>query len=267
MRKKRLIFTLLYNKGFFMLSRNFRLQKVGDFEWLRKHYNFEKISFSIDELIILDVTRDGRNTSDFSSAIKEVIRNVFVPVSVGGGIRTMDDAEILLNSGADKLVLNTALHNDNNFVKKLIERYGSQVIIGSVDFLRENGTNNVYICNGTQKIKPDLDSYLDQIEKLSIGEIYLNSIMRDGTGQGYEIESYGSRLKNIRTPLILAGGAGNHLHFIDGLRLEYVDAVATANLLNFLGDSLPKSREEILKENLPITVFPSLESFKNESKT
>ena len=238
-----------------MLSRNFRLQKVGDFNWLKKHYNFEKIAFSIDELIILDVTREGRNINDFSSVIKDVIKNVFVPVAAGGGIRSMDDAEILLNSGADKVVLNTALYNNSELIRSLIKRYGTQFIIGSIDYAIENDIKNVYIENGMHKIDLNLETYVDRIEEMSIGEIYLNSIQKDGTGQGYDISSLSSILNQITTPVILAGGAGNHLHLIEGLQQEAVDAAATANLFNFLGDSLPKSRIQIIDNNIPLAHF------------
>jgi len=252
MLKKRLIFTLLYNSGNFMLSRNFRLQKVGDFSWLNKHYNFEKIAFSIDELIILDVTREGRNINDFSKAIKEVIKNVFVPVAVGGGIRTLDDAKLLLDSGADKIVLNSSLSNDKELIKTLVKSYGSQFIVGAVDYLIENNIKNVYIENGTLKIEQNLEKYLEDVEQLSIGEIYLNSIQKDGTGQGFDISLISDLLDQIKIPVIIAGGAGNHLHLIDGLKREDVDAVATANLFNFLGDGLPQARKQILEEKINI---------------
>ena len=258
MRKKRLIFTLLYNKGYFMLSRNFRLQKVGDFKWLKKYYNFEKIAFSIDELVILDVTRENRNINEFSSVVKEIIKNVFIPVSCGGGIRTLNDAKMLLNSGADKIVVNTALNKDKNLIKNLVKNYGSQFVVGSVDFEIKDNIKNVYIQNGQYKLNESLEQYLEQIEKLSIGEIYLNSISKDGTGQGYDIDLISNTLNEISTPVILAGGAGNFLHLIDGLKHKSIDAVATANLFNFLGDALPKARIEILNQQVNLAQFESV---------
>jgi len=238
-----------------MLSRNFRLQKVGDFNWLKKHYNFEKIAFSIDELIILDVTREGRNIKEFSSAIKEVIKNVFIPIAVGGGIRSINDAKLLLNSGADKVVLNSTLYSNKDLICDLIKIYGSQFVVGSIDYLTENNINNVFIENGTVKIDKRLEEYIDDVEELSIGEIYLNSIQKDGTGQGYDISLLRTILNKISTPIILAGGAGNHLHLIEGLQQNSVDAVATANLFNFLGDSLPKARAQIVSNNIPLAEF------------
>jgi len=258
MRKKRLIYTLLYNKGHFMLSRNFRLQKVGDFKWLKKHYNFEKIAFSIDELIILDVTREGRDIDEFSSVVKEVVKNVFIPVACGGGIRSLNDAKLLLNSGADKIVVNTTLHSNKELINSLVKNYGSQFVVGSVDFQIENDVKKVYIENGELKIDENLEDFLDEVEKLSIGEIYLNSIQKDGTGQGYDIKHLANTFGKLTIPIILAGGAGNHLHLIEGLKINSVDAVATANLFNFLGDALPKARMEILKKELPLANFESI---------
>ena len=258
MRKKRLIYTLLYNKGHFMLSRNFRLQKVGDFKWLKKHYNFEKIAFSIDELIILDVTREGRDINEFSSVVKEVVKNVFIPVACGGGIRSLNDAKLLLNSGADKIVVNTTLHSDKELINSLVKNYGSQFVVGSVDFQIENDVKKVYVENGELKIDENLEDFLEEVEKLSIGEIYLNSIQKDGTGQGYDIKHLVETFGKLTIPIILAGGAGNHLHLIEGLKINSVDAVATANLFNFLGDALPKARTEILKKELPLANFESI---------
>lgn len=93
MAKKRLIFTLHYNSGFFCLSRNFRLQKAGDLNWLNKNYNFPKIAFSIDELVVLDVNRENRSPEFFQEVLRELAKEIFVPIAAGGGIRTFQDAK------------------------------------------------------------------------------------------------------------------------------------------------------------------------------
>ena len=235
-----------------MLSRNFRLQKVGDFNWLKKHYNFEKIAFSIDELIILDVSRNNRDIVKFSNVVKEVISNVFIPVSVGGGIRDLNDADLLLKSGADKIVLNSSLNNNNSLVKELVKKYGSQFIVGSVDYKTEDNNNVVFIKNGSEKVEMDFTKYLMYINSLNIGEVYLNSIDRDGTGQGFDLLNLKNILNKIKCPLIIAGGAGNENHLIEALKSPHVDAVATANLFNFIGDSLPKSRQKILLNDVKL---------------
>lgn len=229
-----------------MLSRNFRLQKVGDFAWLKKHYNFEKIAFSIDELVILNVTRNDRDINIFANAIKEVINNVFIPVSVGGGIRSLSDADLLLKSGADKIILNTTLYTNEKLVNQLVKKYGSQFIVASIDYKSEDNNNVVFIKNGSEKVVMDLTKYLIYINTLNIGEIYLNSIDRDGTGQGFDLLNLENILSMVKYPLIIAGGAGNENHLIEALKNPHVDAAATANLFNFIGDSLPKSRQQIL---------------------
>jgi cyclase len=107
MLKKRIIFTLLYDSGNFMLSRNFRLQQVGNLTWLQRNYNFSHIAFFIDELIILDVSRGERNTDNFCETLKKLTSDCFVPIAAGGGVRSIDYARRLLRSGADKIVINT----------------------------------------------------------------------------------------------------------------------------------------------------------------
>jgi cyclase len=123
MLKKRLIFTLLYNNGSFMLSRNFRLQNVGNLEWLKKNYDFSHISYSIDELVVLDVTRGERKLEDFCSALKLLTDGCFVPIAAGGGINQIESARMLLRSGADKVVVNSELYSDNGFVGDLASEF------------------------------------------------------------------------------------------------------------------------------------------------
>jgi len=170
----------------------------------------------------------------------------------------LNDAKLLLNSGADKIVVNTTLHSDKELINSLVKNYGSQFVVGSVDFQIENDVKKVYVENGELKIDENLEDFLEEVEKLSIGEIYLNSIQKDGTGQGYDIKHLVETFGKLTIPIILAGGAGNHLHLIEGLKINSVDAVATANLFNFLGDALPKARTEILKKELPLANFESI---------
>ena len=123
MLKKRVIFTLLYDSGYFMLSRNFRLQKVGNMQWLKKNYNFSHISFSIDELIILDVTRNERNEAAFYEHVRLLNDECFVPIAAGGGIREVEQARKLLHSGADKVVINTLLVEDSEIISEIASNF------------------------------------------------------------------------------------------------------------------------------------------------
>jgi imidazole glycerol-phosphate synthase subunit HisF len=245
MLRKRVIFTLIYSEGFFMQSRNFRLQKVGDIDWLEKNYGFQDISFSIDELIVLDASRNKRNINGFSKILSRLAENVFIPISAGGGIQSIDHAMILFNNGADKVVLNSALFNDKPLVQKIINKYGSQSVLASVDYRGDE----VFINNNDQKLEIKLLEYIKKIQSYGVGEIYLNSIEKDGTGFGYDKETIAMISKIIEIPLIIAGGAGNAKHLLECIFIDKVDAVATANLFNFIGDGLPKARKMIIDQN------------------
>lgn len=250
MLRKRIIFALIYSDGHFMQSRNFRLQRVGNLNWLEKNYKFQSISFSLDELIVLNATKGLKNISEFAKTVSNLVNDVFIPIAAGGGIRTYEDAELLFNSGADKLVLNTALVESPKLVKILVKKYGSQSIVASIDYKKVNDAYEVYIKDGTFKIEMSLIQYIEYIQNLEVGEIYLNSIDKDGTGFGYDFETIRHLEKGIKMPLIIAGGAGNESHLIQGLQLSGVSAVATANLFNFIGDGLPNARSIMLKEGL-----------------
>ena len=252
MLRQRIIFTLIYNNGFFTQSRNFRLQRVGDATWLEKHYQFQKISFSIDELIILDASRNNKSIDHFAMMVSRVAHNVFIPVSAGGGVRKIEDAETLFNHGADKIVVNSILVTQPELVKALVNKYGSQSIVASIDYKKIDNEHVVFIADGSLAITPSLIDYIGYVESLNVGEIMLNSIDQDGTGFGYDVETYRAVSNRINVPLIILGGAGNERHFLEGLQLNHVSAVATANLFNFLGDSLPNARRKMIDAGMNI---------------
>ncbi len=251
MLRKRLIFTLIFNNGSFVQSRNFRLQKVGDIGWLEKNYKFKNLASSLDELIILNASRENKGTLDFAEILSRLVEDVFIPICAGGGIRCMDDAKILFENGADKIILNTVIYKNKSLVLELIEKYGSQSIVASVDYKK----NDVFIRNGVQKIGVKLHDYVNYVDGLGVGEIYLNSIENDGTGFGYDLKTAEKIVKDISIPLIIAGGAGNEKHLMEGLKVNGIDAVATANLFNFVGNGLPEARKWIISNNGNIAQF------------
>lgn len=231
-----------------MLSRNFRLQRVGDANWINKNYNFGKIAFSIDELVLLDVTREGRDQQKFIESYKKIIPNVFVPIAIGGGIRTYEDARNLFLNGADKVVINTILYKDPSVIEEISKEYGAQSIVASVDYIEEDGVFHCYVENGSEELPIHLEDYLHQISKLPVGEIYLNSIKKDGTGFGYNMNTI-PFIDGIDLPIIMAGGAGNESHFVEAIQAsDHIDAVATANLYNFIGNALPNSRKALMEQ-------------------
>lgn len=256
MLKKRLIFILLYNDGQFMLSRNFRLQKVGDIKWLQKNYDFAKVSFSIDELVVLDVTRGQRDLKRFCNTLKKISAECFLPIAAGGGISEIRTARDLLLAGADKVVLNSALAESPSFVYNLAQEFGQQCIVASVDIkLGSDGEFLVFTRNATKIINPNASYYLKHIAEQPIGELYLNSIDRDGTGQGLDLQLLDLLPANFIQPVILAGGIGNSSHMSSGFLDNRIDAVATANLLNFIGDGLSNARYELIKEGFSLATW------------
>lgn len=241
--KKRLIFTLLYEKGSFVLSRNFRTQRIGDISWLHKNYNFVKVASYIDELIVINVSRDSEFDTHFQTTLTELLSGVFVPLTAGGGVRRLRDAESLFAAGADKIILNYAIHHDFGLIASLAEKYGQQAVVGSLDVRVIDGKHHVFSDKGST-IEP-LENYRGVVAAGHIGEVYLNSIDRDGTGNGMDLPSLSVLGTSPPIPVILAGGAGKPAHLSEAIASPFVNAVATANLLNFVGDGLRKTRMAI----------------------
>lgn len=257
MLKKRIIFTLLFDSGQFMLSRNFRLQKVGDLNWLKRNYNFSDVAFYIDELIVLDVSRGERNPDAFCAALQEVSAGCFAPIAAGGGVTSLGYARRLLRSGADKVVLNSALWHDTGLVNAVAEDFGRQCVVASIDVKADfSGLYSMYTHSGSSPLDVSAAEALEQHKNSKIGEVYLNSIDRDGTGQGYDFETLKLLPEGWNTPVILAGGVGNARHLEEGLRDARVDAVATAHLFNFVGDGLKKARRAMHDDGCLLAHWP-----------
>lgn len=235
-----------------MQSRNFRLQRVGNLHWLEKNYKFQNIAFALDELIVLNASRGDKKMLEFATTISKLVNNVFIPIAAGGGIRTIEDAELLFKSGADKIVLNSLLIEKPEIVREIIKNYGSQSVVASIDCKLEDKYYNIFVNDGRVKIRFSLKEYIVYLEDLGVGEVYLNSIDMDGTGFGYDYNLIKNVNKNINLPLIIAGGAGNEKHLHQGLEMENVSAVATANLFNFIGNGLPLARVKIIQMGINV---------------
>ena len=256
MLKKRLIFTLLYQQGQFMLSRNFRLQKVGNLQWLQSNYNFSHISYSIDELIVLDVSRGQKQTEEFCTALKRLSEGCFVPIAAGGGVKSIDAARSLLRSGADKVVINSALYEDNGFIQNLASEFGQQCVVASMDIKSSpDGDFQVWSECGSVCQLGTAAHWIEQASQAAIGELYLNSMDRDGTGQGYDLRLLDLLPGNMLKPVILAGGVGNASHLAAGLADPRVDAVATAHLFNFVGNGLKKARQTLISGGVDLPLW------------
>lgn len=255
MLKKRLIFTLLYNDGFFMLSRNFTLQRIGNLGWLQRNYVFSNIAEAIDELVILNVARTRPEMDQFLGMLEELTKTCFIPIAAGGWVRNLDQAKQLLRSGADKVVVNTPVFSEFGLIEELAVEFGRQCVVASVDVVRsESADFAVRVDRGQRVLTGSARELLGQLNEMPIGDLYLNSIDRDGSGQGYDLSVLDLLPQDFNIPVILAGGAGNTKHLEMGLVDKRVDAVATAHLLNFVGDGLHKARGNLIAKGIHLPV-------------
>jgi len=250
--KKRLMFALLYDGGSFMLSRNFRLQRVGDIEWLERNYNFRETALSIDELVILNVERGRASMDGFHAHVKRLNDDCFVPITAGGGVRSVDDARVLLRSGADKVSINTVLWSDPPLVAALASEFGRQCLVASVDVRSGPDGHRAVVANGNEELPMPAAEWIARVAEMPIGEIFLTSVDRDGTGQGFDDAVLDLVPHGLPVPLIVAGGAGKAEHFVAPLRRDDVGAACTAHLFNFVGQSLATSRAHLRAEGVDL---------------
>lgn len=168
-----------------------------------------------------------------------------MPIAAGGGISCMDDAYKILDAGADKLIVNTALFENPKLVAEMVKIFGSQCIVASIDYKYTNTLNEVYISNGMRQTGLTVEGAINNAEQIGIGEIYLTSMERDGTGQGYDLVMLSRVVDLCQVPIIASGGVGDFEHFVKGMQIDNVTGASTANIFNFVGEGLAEARNHI----------------------
>lgn len=263
MARKRLIFSLLYDEGWFALSRNFRLQRIGDLAWLQDNYGFSDVSRFIDELVILNVSRKAQIDWDqFLGTVSALAKSNFVPIAVGGFGQDLERAKVLLANGADKLVVNSALFEEPFFVEELAGKFGRQSVVGSIDIeLVSESQFRIILGRGERERVFELESLLKSLPLHSTGELLIRSVRNDGTGQGLDTELYAALdLARFCLPVVVAGGTGKAEHVIQALCLDEVSGLSTANLLNFIGPGLQELRKSCTAHGIDLAQWPSTDS-------
>ncbi len=223
-------------------------------QWLQSNYNFSYVSYAIDELIVLDVSRGQKQSEEFCTALKMLSEGCFAPIAAGGGVKTIDTARNLLRCGADKVVINSALYEEDNLIQHLAREFGQQCVVASMDIRSSpDGSYQAWSECGSVCQPESASFWIERVTQSAIGELYLNSMDRDGTGQGYDLRLLDLLPDEMSKPLILAGGVGNASHLAAGLADPRVDAVATAHLFNFVGNGLEQARQTLISGgvNLP----------------
>ena len=253
---KRIIYTLLYSNGFFYLSRNFRLQKVGDVDWLKNNFGFGKTCDYIDELMIILVTKspNKNEVKKYFNDISSLKEKIFVPIILGGGIRSHNYARECFVNGADKVLINYLSHEDTGEIKKISNIYGEQSISLMVDFKKVDNINFTFINSATKKSKT-LKEYFQSLKKINFGELIINSVEKDGTAAGFDFDCLKDLPKDLNKPILIMGGAGKPEHFVEAFKEVNVSGAVTANLFNFLGSGLQLAREYSVKNGIRLIKF------------
>lgn len=243
MLKNRLIPVLFLKNGYLVRSENFTIhQKLGFPDTQVERYN----TWNVDELIYIDISPEDRydigrddigsceNYQSIIDIIKSVSLRCFMPLTVGGRIRSLEDIRIRMESGADKVVINTAAIEDNEFITLAAKEFGSQAIVVSIDAYRhESGIHEVFSHLGKNPTGLTCDAFAKIAEERGAGEIFLNSIDRDGSGAGYDIELIQKVVGATTIPVIACGGVGNYSDFSKALIEGGASAAAAGNIFHF----------------------------------
>lgn len=250
MLKTRIIPTLLY--------RDFGLVKgVGFDSWRHvgsamqtvKVYNMREV----DELVLLDITATAEERSPDFGAVDELADECFMPMTVGGGVRTLADVRGLLQVGADKVALCTAAVETPDLVRAASERFGAQCVVVSIDFRRlDSGRYDVCTHTGARATGLDPVELAAEVEGYGAGEILLQSVDRDGTMEGYDVELTRQVAEAVSIPVIASGGAGNYGHMAEVLLEGKASAVAAASIFHFTQQTPLEAKRVLAQRGIPV---------------
>jgi cyclase len=221
------------------------LRVIGSPNEKARHYYQQ----GADELLYMDAVASLYNRSHLAELVTEVVQDVFIPITVGGGIRSVSDVKELLRAGADKVAINTAAVNKPFLLTEVAESFGSQCVVLSIEAKKHGpGSWEVYVEGGREKTGRDVFDWLEEAVDLGAGEVLITSIDQDGTEKGFDIELMRRASQVSKVPVIASGGMGLPDHAKELLKNTEVDAVAVARSLHYDRLSLPKLRQTLLAE-------------------
>lgn len=225
------------------------LKEAGDPVEIARAYDRE----GADELCFLDITASHERRGIILDVVRHTSEQVFMPLTVGGGVRSLEDIRALLLAGADKVSINTAAVQDPELVKKAAERFGSQCIVVAVDAKREGtGRWTVYTHGGRTSAGLDAVEWAKQMESYGAGEILLTSMDKDGTKSGYDIELTRAISEAVGIPLIASGGAGKLEHLYEALSEGRADAVLAASIFHYREYTIAQAKEYLAGRGVPM---------------
>tara|TARA_Y100001970_G_scaffold21066_1_gene23939 strand:+ start:7832 stop:8587 length:756 start_codon:yes stop_codon:yes gene_type:complete len=207
-----------------------------------------------DEICFLDISASLEERDTIINMVEKTAKEVFIPLTVGGGVRSIDNIKNLLKAGADKVSINSAAIKNPNIIKESSKYFGSQCIVVAVDVKKNNNNWNVYSHGGTQNTKIDAIRWLKEVEELGAGEILLTSMDRDGTKSGFDLDILSEANKILKIPVIASGGVGTIDHFYQGIEIGKADALLAASVFHFNEFSIMDVKKYLYKRNIKVRV-------------
>ncbi len=207
----------------------------------------------VDEMILVDITASAEQGAVDHEALNDFADECFVPLTVGGGVRGIEDMRKLLRAGADKVSVNSAAYGDSAIVSKGAAEFGTQCIVASIDVRRlEDGRLECFSHSGTRPTGRRPDDWAMELERLGAGEILLTSIDRDGTMQGYDLDLISSVTRKVRIPVIASGGCGHYGHMLEAVRDGGASAVAAASIFHFTEQTPKEAKLALAAAGYPV---------------
>jgi cyclase len=209
-----------------------------------------------DELTFLDITASHENRDTILDVVTRTAEACFMPLTVGGGVRTVEDIRKLLTCGADKVSINTAAVNNRAFVKEAAEKFGDQCIVVAIDAKRVGDHWEIFTHGGRNPTGIDAVAYAREVISLGAGEILLTSMDRDGTKTGYDVPLTRAIADAVTVPVIASGGVGNLDHMVEGIRDGHATAVLAASIFHFGEYTVREAKDYMAKAGLPMRLDP-----------
>ena len=226
------------------------LRKVGRPNEMSKKYYDE----GIDEIIFLDAVASLYDRNSLIDILKKATKETFVPITIGGGVKTIFDIKDALSAGADKIAINTQAVKNIGFIKEAVEIFGSQAIVGSIVAREHRDTWEVFVDNAKHRTRKNVLEWAKELELAGVGEIMITSIDNDGRQKGFDIELIRTITNAVKIPVIVSGGAGNSDDIVKVCKETNCDAVAIASILHYNIETIQEIKEFMINQNIEVRI-------------
>jgi len=251
MLKNRIIPCLDVKNGRVVKGINFvNLKDAGDPVEQAKIYS----NSGADEICFLDITASNENRETIFDVVKKTSENCFVPLTVGGGVKSLEDINKLLVSGADKVSINTAAVDNQNLIKESSKRFGSQCIVVAIDAKQKNDKWEIFTHGGRTQTGIDAVNFSKKMEDSGAGELLITSMDRDGTLKGYDNDLISQIERNVNIPIIASGGVGNLKHLEEGITKGHANALLAASIFHYGKYSIMEVKNYLKSKKIPVRI-------------